>query len=161
MKKLFVLLAIVLIPSLAMAGIRFCQWNNDDKQPFACQTVVRVNGQHQITLPDGTVVTTVQAANDAGLYRLRFVAPTIGENQKRGDKTYSLMGNEITMTYEVIDLTQEEIDAITAQVMDMNIYYLWKLLMETGVITVQQALDNVPQEVIDAYQARKRLESSQ
>jgi hypothetical protein len=56
-------------------------------------------------------------------------------------------------------MTTEEIDERDSGVMPLSEYYLWKTLIVTGVITQQQAVDNLPDELIKAYQARNRLEN--
>ena len=48
---------------------------------------------------------------------------------------------------------------VSGGIMDIDIYRIWRTLIQVGVITQQQAVNNLPAEMIDAYQARDRIEN--
>ena len=97
--------------------------------------------------------------NPRGWYELTVTEPTVGEDQVKDAVVWGFETNQISKTWTVRDMTTTEIDARDADAMPLSEYYLWKTLIATGVITQQQAVNNLPAELIDAYQARDRLEN--
>ncbi|MHA2069770.1 MAG: hypothetical protein ACXABY_35855 [Candidatus Thorarchaeota archaeon] len=95
--------------------------------------------------------------NYHGFYKLIVTEPTVGADQTKDAVVWGFSNNEISKTWTVRDLTGIEIDQRIASPMEITDYYLWKALIKTGTITQQQASDNLPQQMIDAYLARKRL----
>ena len=148
MKKIIVVLAILLITSFAHAD-RWCEWSGTEGENC-------VSDSNGIYL-DGRPTRTVSMINDFGLFRVTETQPVVGEDQRRDAEVWGFADNEITLTWTVRDMTATEIDNRIASPMSVTNYYIWKALISTGTITIQQAQDNLPQELIDAYQARKRL----
>ena len=93
---------VLFFSSVSFAGEeRFCQWNEETGESFGCVSVKKYNNQYTIPLLDGSTTHFVSVANEAGLYRLRFIDPIIEDGYKRGDKIFYKPSNEIIMTYEV------------------------------------------------------------
>ena len=153
MKWLFriTLVSILMFSVSAFAG-QWCLW--DGTKAGVCQSdskgYIRVNG-----FP----TKTPSIANNAGWYKLIITEPTFGTNQTKDQETWALINNEIHKSWTVRALTADELDTQIATPMPLGEYYLWKALITSGVITQQQAQNNLPQELIDAYQARNRLEN--
>jgi len=148
MKKLIILFIIFLtVP--AFAGT-WCQWDGSEG------TNCRVVNKNIIKLPSGVYVAQ-KDFNSYGYYELITVQPEIGENQIKDQETWEFVDNQIIKSWIVRDMTQTEIDDRIADPMNINDYYQWKALIKLGIITQQQAADNLPPELIDAYLARKRL----
>jgi len=155
MKTLIVALLLLLCASPLVAG-SWCQW--DGVQGVNCQS----DSRGYVRLEDGHPISAVPAPsnlNQHGFYELVNVQPTVGDNQTRDQEQWSFDGAEITRTWTVRNLTTEEIDRRIASPMPLNTYYLWKALLVKGVITQQEAATALPQELIDAYLARDRLEN--
>ena len=130
----------------------YCEW--DSTKGVNCQSddkgyIRRVDG-----LPVGGGEVNY---NDNGFYELVVTEPTIGADQVRDAEVWAKPDNTITKTWTVRDLTATELDQRIANPMSITDYYLWKALLVTGTITQQQAVNGLPAEMIDAYQARKRL----
>jgi len=151
MKKLIIVLVITLfaVPSFAD---QWCEWSGTEGEN--CQS----DGRGYIMI-DGFPTRTPAIANTKGWYKLIVTQPTIGADQTRDAEVWGFAANEISKTWTVRDLTAEEIDQRDASPMPLSEYYLWWTLIETGTITQQQAVNHLPQELIDAYQARDRLEN--
>ena len=144
------IVALFIMPALSQAD-SWCQW--DGEQGINCQSDSR--GYIRV---DGFKVSTPSIANAGGYYRVDNIDPVVGENQVRDEIAWSFSDNVITRTWTVRDLTAEEIDQRVASPMPLNTYYIWKALIAKGVITQQEAAQRLPQELIDAYLARDRLE---
>ena len=116
-------------------------------------------------LPDRPKISTdAECLANNGFYILETTEPVLGENQVRDAEVWEFVshpvqGDKITRTWTVRDMTATEIDVRQAGPMPISEYYLWKALIVTGVITQQQAAANLPQELIDAYLARDRIEN--
>jgi hypothetical protein len=151
MKKIIIFL-IVLFPAIGFADT-WCQW--DGVQATDCQS----DNKGYIIDTRGFKVSTEPIANENGYYRMVTTEPVIGENQTKDQEIWGFAGNEISRTWTVRDLTITEIDENTASPMPLSEYYLWKALLVKGVITQQEAANTLPQELIDAYLARDRLEN--
>ncbi len=152
MKKFILCLVFMVIPSLVFAGT-WCQWSGTEGENCKSTT------QTSIVINDVRVTISAENLNPRGWYELTITQPTIGENQTRDAEVWGFAENEISKTWTVRDLTAEEIDGRMASPMPLNAYYLWKALHATGTITIQQIQANLPQELVDAYQARDRLEN--
>ena len=148
MKKLIVLF-IVLFSTVSFAGT-WCQWSGTEGENCKSDT------RGYFTLPSGIPVAS-KDFNEYGYYERIVTEPIIGPDQVRDAEVWGFADNEITLTWTVRDMTATEIDNRIASPMSVTNYYIWKVLIATGTITIQQAQDNLPQELIDAYQARKRL----
>ena len=152
MKSLIVIALIVLFAPLANAD-RWCEWSGT--QGINCR-----NDRNGVLMsPTNFPTSTVSKINSWGVYHLTETQPTLGADQVRDAEVWSKVDNEIYLTWTVRDMTATEIDERIASPMSITDYYLWKVLLVTGTITQQQAVDRLPQELIDAYQARDRLEN--
>ena len=150
MKKIVLITAILLIASFAHAD-RWCEWSGTVGENC-------VNDRNGVLLsPAGIPTRTVTTINSWGLYKTTDTQPTIGEDQVRDAEVWGFADNEISRTWTVRDYTAEEIDNRIASPMSVTDYYIWKALLTTGVLTQAQAVNNLPPEMIDAYQARARL----
>jgi hypothetical protein len=131
----------------------WCQWSGTEG--YNCKSVIR----------GYVIISGVKVAADAdnllsrGFYPLITTEPTLGENQVKDSLVWGFANDEITLTWTVRDLTTTEIDQNTAAIMSRDIYAIWRVLFWKGVITQQEAATILPQEMIDAYQARDRLEN--
>ena len=153
MKRLIVILIIVIVTSIAPYAYadRWCQWSGTEGENCLNDRngIVRVPGK----LP----ASTVAIINSHGYFRVIQTQPTIGPDQLRDAEVWGFADNEITLTWTVREMTATEIDNRIASPMSVTDYYIWKALLVTGVLTQQQAVNNLPPELIDAYQARERL----
>lgn len=150
MKKIIIILGILMVASFAHAD-QWCEWSGTEG--INC-----VNDRSGVLKsPDGIPTRTEVTINGWGLFRVTSTQPVVGEDEKRDAEVWNKVGNQISLTWTVRDMTATEIDNRIASPMSMTNYYLWKALLVTGVLTNQQAVDNLPSEMIDAYQARKRL----
>ena len=159
MKKIIICLVIALLPGIAFADT-WCMWNGT--QGEYCQSddkgYIRITSDHtDKTLANNVISGTATDYNAVGYYLLTTTYPAIGENQVRDQEVWGFADNEISRTWTVRDMTQEEIDQNIASPMPLSEYYLWKALIVKGVITQQEAVNALPQELIDAYLARDRL----
>ena len=152
MKKFILCLIFMLVPSLLLAGT-WCQW--DGSQGINCQSTSRT----YITINNVKVSVSAENLNPRGWFERTTTQPTIGEDQVKDAEVWGFVDNEISLTWTVRDMTAAEIDTRDASPMPLSEYYLWKTLITTEVITQQQAVNNLPAELIDAYQARDRLEN--
>jgi len=152
MRKFILCLLFTFISSSLFAGT-WCQW--DGSQGTNCQSTTRT----YITINNVRVTVSAENLNPRGWYELTVTEPTVGEDQVKDAVVWGFETNQISKTWTVRDMTTTEIDARDADAMPLSEYYLWKTLIATGVITQQQAVNNLPAELIDAYQARDRLEN--
>jgi len=152
MKKFILILAIVFISNLAYADT-WCMW--DGSQGTNCQS----DSKGYIVVQNGFKVHTESILNSHGYFHTTITHPAVGENQLRDQEVWDKVDNEITKTWTVRDMTSEEIDEHIASPMQISEYYIWKALLVKGVITQQDAVDRLPQDLIDAYLARDRLEN--
>ena len=149
MKKIIIML-IMLIATSAYAD-RWCQWSGTEGENCKNDSAGVLN------LPFPT--RTESIINSKGYYRVTITQPTIGTDEVKDTMIWDKVDNQISLTWSVRSMTAAEIDARDAEPMDIDIYRLWKVLLITGVITQQQAVDRLPAEMIDAYQARDRIEN--
>lgn len=147
----FIVLLIVFFVSPVFAG-QWCEWSGS--QGINCQSDSR-----GFIMIDGRPTRTPSIAHAAGWYEKIDTQPTIGADQTRDAEVWGFADNQISRTWTVRDLTTAELDAREASAMPISDYYIWKTLLVTGVITQQQAANNLPAELIDAYQARDRIEN--
>jgi hypothetical protein len=154
MKTLLTAILIIMF-ALPVSAETMCRW--DGSMGVNCQNSDR---GYLIVPVDGHKIAVEQELFDEfGFFPLTTTYPELGENQTRDQEQWSFDGSEITRTWTVRDLTAEEIDQRVASPMPLNTYYLWKALITKGVITQQEAAQRLPQELIDAYLARDRLEN--
>lgn len=151
MKKLFIFSLLLCLASTSFAG-QWCEW--DGLAGINCQSDSR-----GYILIDGFKVSTPAIANTKGFYRLVVTPASLGPDQVVGAEIWGFTANEITKTWAVRDMTAQEIDERNARAMNLDVYWLWKALLLKNVITAQEAAATLPQEMIDAYQARDRLET--
>lgn len=149
-KTVTIFLAILFFSAPAIAD-QWCQW--DGSKGVNCQSDSR-----GFILINHFPVRTPEVANNKGWYKMTTLQPTLTENQTKDTPVWSFSNNQIQLTWTIRDLDSTEIDQKIAAPMSLNTYYLWKTLLTAGVITQQQAQQYLPQELIDAYQARGRLE---
>jgi len=151
MKKLFIYLVLLIFSPSVLLADSWCQW--DGSQGINCQS----DNKGYIRTP--FKVSTEAVANDRGWFRVEVTQPAIGANQVKNAVVWDKVDNIITKTWTVRDLTATEIDQNVAAPMPLSEYYLWKALLVKGVITQQEAANALPQNLIDAYMARDRLEN--
>jgi len=150
MKKIVLFFVFMFLPSVVFSGT-WCQWSGSEG--INCKSTSRA----YITLNDHNVSVSAENLNPRGWYELITTQPTIGADQVRDAEVWGFVANQITKTWTVRDMTATEIDEEIANPMSITDYYLWKALLVTGTITQAQAVASLPSEMIDAYQARKRL----
>jgi hypothetical protein len=152
MKNLIAVLAILLIVPVAYAD-RWCEWSGTEGENC-------VNDNSGVLLSPTKVPTRTEwKINTWGLFRVAITQPTVEEDELRDVEVWDKVDNQISLTWTVRDMTAIELDNRASSPMPLSEYYLWKALLATGVITQQQAATYLPQELIDAYQARDRLEN--
>jgi len=154
-----------------LAGISYaetyCMW--DGSQGQYCQSDSKGYIQYprdysDKTLANNKIFGTEADYNTHGFYRLIVTDPVLGADQVRdqevwGIDTHPVNPDTITKTWTVRDMTATELDIKEAGPMPLSEYYLWKALIVKGVITQQEAANALPQELIDAYLARDRIEN--
>jgi len=150
MKSLIVIALIVLFASFANAD-RWCEWSGTEGENC------RNDRSGVLMSPTNFPTSTVSKINSWGVYHLTTTQPEIGADQVRDAEVWSKVDNEIYLTWTVRDMTATEIDERIASPMRIEMYWVWKVFLDTGIITQAQAVDRLPQEMIDAYLARKRL----
>lgn len=151
MKRLILVLFLSFITTPLIAGT-WCMWSGTEG--INCQN----DSRGYVRMPDGHPIGASEAnLNYHGFYERITTQPTIGADQVRDVEVWGFADNEISLTWSVRDMTVTEIDNRIASPMSVTNYYLWKALLVTGVLTNDQAVANLPAEMIDAYQARKRL----
>ena len=139
-----------MVASFAHAD-QWCEWSGTE----GINCVGDRNGV--LKSPDGVPTRTEVTINGWGLFRVTSTQPVIGTDQVRDAEVWDKVDNQISLTWTVRNMTATEVDNQIASPMSVTNYYIWKALLVTGVLTNQQAVDNLPSEMIDAYQARKRL----
>ena len=154
MKKLVIVLCVILMASMAYAG-RWCEWSGTEGENC-------VNDRNGVLLsPTGVKTRTISKINSWGLYQVTTTQPQLGVNQVRDAEIWDKVGNQISLTWSVRDMTEEEIYERDAQPMSVEVYLLYKALVAGGVFTQQQVVtyltNNYP-EIVTAYLARKALE---
>jgi hypothetical protein len=141
----------------ALAGVvnagQWCQWDAANSVATDCQS----DNAGYIVI-EGFKVRSPDLANERGWYLTETTRPALTSTQTLDQVAYSLDANTITRTWTVRNLTAEEIDVEQSAAMPIGEYYLWKALIAKGVITQQEAVQALPQELIDAYLARQALE---
>lgn len=155
MKKLILIL--VLIPTISFAG-QWCKW--DGSKGVSCQG----DSKGYIIVDNGFKVSTESILNGHGFYELTITEPTVGANQVKDAEVWGLVGNQMSLTWTVRDMTTTEIDERTAGPMTIEDYLQFKILTHPtyGIVTKAQLrtyLENNYPEVIDAFEARDRLEN--
>ena len=116
--------------------------------------------------PNGLKISGGEANyNSHGFYRLEITQPIYDEATQVIDQPIwaYVVGDPdpdyITLTWSVRDKTQDELDEDTAAgVMSRELYYFAKWLIDEGIIS-QTNINNAPQKLRDAYQARSRIET--
>ena len=150
MRKIIVIIAILLIGSSVYAG-RWCEWSGTE----GINCVNDRNGVLQS--PTNFPTRTESIINSWGVFRVTTTQPAIGVDQVRDAEIWDKVDNQISLTWSMRDMTVAEIDIREAGPMPLSEYFLWKTMIVVGVITQQQAVNNLPQELIDAYLARDRI----
>ena len=154
MRKFILALCLCLLTVAPLSAETWCQWSGTEG--VNC----RSDNAGWIRTPTGLYVAVDEENfNRHGYYRLESTDPIIGENQARDSIVWGFSDNVISRTWTVRDLTTEELDQREAGAMPLSEYYLWKALLLKGVITQQEAANALPQELINAYLARDRLEN--
>lgn len=148
--RIFFTILIFLFTTSAFAT-DWCQWV--DNEGANCQS----DSRGYIVI-DGIKTRTHSTRNAKGWYERIVTQPALGENQVKSLVQWSFANNEIGITWAVRDLTLIELDEAESHAMPLNTYYLWKTLIAKGTITIEEAVAALPQEIIDAYLARQRLE---
>jgi len=151
MKILVFILLIMCAPFTVAAGT-WCEW--DGTKGINCERAI----EPSVVIGDHRVTVSAENLNPRGWFELITIKPDVGSGQTRGAEVWELVDNQINKTWTVRDLTTNEIDNHAASAMEVGQYYLWKALLAKGVITQAEAVSALPQEVIDAYLARQRLE---
>jgi hypothetical protein len=106
--------------------------------------------------------TSAENLNPRGWYETTITQPTIGEDQVKDAVVWGFVTNQISKTWTVRDMTQDEIDRRDAEPMSVSDYLQWKAIIQFTSATQEQIVTylqaNAP-ELIAAYQARDRLEN--
>ena len=154
MKKIVMVILALLVASFSTsyAADRYCEWSGTEG--INC---VSPNSIGHYRIPGRVKTANPVRLNEYGYYIMTTTQPVIGENQRRDAEVWGFADNEITLTWTVREMTATEIDNRIASPMSVTNYYIWKALLVTGVLTQQQAVNNLPPEMIDTYQARARL----
>jgi hypothetical protein len=157
MKKIILILLIFALPFWANAE-QLCEWTGT-----TVGNCVNLISGGVVYLPNRAIpIKDPEVLRERGYYPVIVTDPVMGENQIRDQVVWDVPdppGDAITKTWTVRDLTTTEIDQNTAAIMSHDIYALWRVLFWKGIITQQEAATILPQEMIDAYQARDRLEN--
>jgi len=153
MKRYLVFIILIMLVAVPIHAETWCEWSGTEG--VNC----RSDKAGWIRTPSGLYVAVDEENfNRHGYFRLESTDPAISENQVRDEVVWGFVDNVITRTWTVRDLTAEEIDQRIASPMPLNTYYIWKALLVKGIITQQEAATALPQELINAYLARDRLE---
>ncbi len=129
----------------------WCMW--DGSKGINCQS----DAKEYLRLESGLPIGGGEANyNDNGYYKLTRTQPTLDTATETKDaEVWAKVDNQISLTWTVRDLTQDELDEITAQgVLDWQLYHVLKWMATEGYINPATA----PQGLKDAYLARQRLE---
>ena len=152
MKKLIATVIFLTLLSTPLYAKTWCTWSGTEGEN--CQS----DSKGYIRIPDGHPIAANETnLNDHGFYEKTDTQPTIGADQTKDAEVWGMVGNQISLTWTVRDLTAIEIDNRVASPMSVSDYYVWWTLIETGTITIAQAQAHLPAELIQAYQARGRL----
>jgi len=155
MKKFILCLLFTFISSPLFAAT-WCQW--DGSEGTNCQSTSRT----YITINNVRVTVSAANLNPRGWYELTVTEPTVGEDQVRDEVVWGFETNQISKTWTVRDMTAEEIDIRDAAVMPLIDYLQFNLMVAKGLVTkaeIATYLTAKYPELIDAYQARDRLEN--
>lgn len=154
MKKLIVTVLLIFFVTSFASADRWCQWSGT--AGINC----RNDSAGVLRLPFPT--RTEALINAKGFYRVTNTHPTVGEDQTKDVEVWDLVGNQMSLTWTVRDLTTAEIDSRDAEPMPRSEYFLWSALVAGGVFTGAQIAAflqaNAP-ELVEAYQARDRIEN--
>ena len=137
--------------STAAYADRWCQWSGTEGEN--CKN----DSKGILNMPFPTKTETL--INTKGYYRVTINQPSIEINQVKDTEIWDKVGNQISLTWTVRTLSDAEIDARDSEAMPLSEYYLWKVMLTTGIITQQQAQQYLPAELIEAYRARNRMEN--
>jgi len=152
MKKLLFAILFVLIASPAIS--RWCYWNGTSGE--SCQTdnkgYLKVDS---VGISGGEI-----NYNSHGFYELTITQPTLADDETKDAEVWSKDGNQLSLTWSVRDMTQDELDEIDADegLISREMYYVLKWLIDEGVISAAN-ISNAPAKLKAAYQARGRLEA--
>ena len=149
----FLVAVLIVLMSSPVIAATYCQW--DGTKGVNC----RNDNRGYLPTDDGNISPETELFTEYGYYPLNTTYPVLGTDQTTDQEQWSFDGTTISRTWTVRAMTATEIDIRDAQPMPINTYYLWKTLLATGTITQAQANARLPQELIDAYQARDRLEN--
>lgn len=156
MKKIIL---IVLMFSVSAHAGTWCQWSGSELDGWS-GTNCKSTSRTFILLNGVRVSVSAENLNPRGWYGLTETHPALGENEIEDETIWGFADNEISRTWTVRDMTQEEID--TRDAMALSDYYQWRIILEVVGVTPQQLQANMSaesyQELIKAYQARERLE---
>jgi len=138
--------------SLPLYAETWCTWSGTQGENCRGDSrgFIRALDGHPIGPPESNY-------NYHDFYKLVVTQPTIGADQVKDAVVWGFVANEITKTWTVRDMTATEIDERDSGAMDITDYYLWKVLLVTGVLTQQQAVNRLPADMVDAFQSRERL----
>ena len=107
---------------------------------------------------DGHNISVDEAATHS-LYPVVVTEPSLGADQVKDAPIWGFDSTEISLTWSVRAMTQDEIDSRTAgPILSIEGYYILKNLFDAGVITTTD-VNNFSQVMQDAYAARNRLET--
>ena len=139
MKKLIFAVILLLISTSSTAGT-WCHWTG------AVGQLCKDDSKGYIVI-SGRPISTPAVANAHGYYKVTITSDTPG-----AETVWVLDGTGLLKTPSIT-----EIDEDKSKPMAVGQYYLWKALIAKGLITQAEAVNFLPAELIDAYQARERL----
>lgn len=159
MRILLTTIVVVFMTSTSFAS-QWCEWSGSEG--INCQS-----DSKGYILINSIKTRTPALANSKGWFKVTETPVTPGADQVIDAEVWSFASPDIGKTWSVRDMTTQEIqdrdDQIAVQdVLTRNEYYILKMLMLPGIINLTTgAIDVsvVPQYMIDAYQARGRLEA--
>ena len=161
-KNVALILVLLAFPVTVNAAT-WCNWLGTEGEN--CQSDTKGFIRTAEGLPVGV---STAGLNPRGWFELTDTQPTIGADQRRSDPIWAKVDNQITRTWDVEDLTAQEIqnraDELAAEegLISRELYYFINCLLTNGSIDlVNGKLNPAPciQPLKDAYAARGRLEA--
>lgn len=148
-RTIFLAIWFLLISSIANAEY-WCQW--DGSKGINCRSAEIGS---QINLPnDGRITVEEAIANEHGYYKTTRTQPVFDSaTHKRGAEIWGKVDNQISLTWEVVELTGNELTENTSRALSIESYCLMKPLLDHGVVQASW----YSQKIRDAYVAQQTL----
>lgn len=143
---------LMLVAASPVCAGEYCQWTGTTREN--CKSD---GGRGYVMLPNGVYVSAKDYA-EYGYYPLVVTQPEPTADQKLGDEIEEFNGSEITLTWDVVNLTAQEILLRDAAPMPLTDYHQWLAIQTLGGWTNQQMSNVLSAEEVAAFLARKTLE---